>query len=280
MLGKAAVVSMCAAAAILLSVPPAANAWGPQGHNTTGAIADLRLSPPARAEVDRLLAGEPDPTLAGVANWADTVRNNDPELGKISAPWHYVNIAENGCVYDPAVNGNDGQNVIEALRRQTAILADRARPVADRRQALKFIVHFVGDINQPMHAGYARDRGGNEIKLQYLGRGTNLHAVWDSGLLNTRHASDAEEVQRLLALPAPALPPAQPDTDPIRWAEASCRIVLEPGVYPASNTIGDEYTGQFLPVAESQLRLAGESLGQLLNAVLGTPTGSAGSATG
>ncbi|WP_405164092.1 S1/P1 nuclease [Nocardia sp. NBC_01499] len=274
MRGRAALVGVCAFAAMMLSVPPAANAWGVQGHDTTGAIADMRLSGPARGEVARLLAGEPDPTLAGVANWADQIRNSDPDLGKISAPWHYVNIADNGCVYDPAVNGNDGQNVIEALRRQTAILADKSGSVADRRQALKFIVHFVGDINQPMHAGYARDRGGNEVKVQYLGRNTNLHSVWDSKMLDTRHASDADEVQRLLALPAPNLPPAQPDTDPVRWAEDSCRIVLSPGVYPASSTIGDDYTRQFLPVAESQLRLAGEQLGQLLNAVLDVPTGS------
>ncbi|WP_107656806.1 S1/P1 nuclease [Nocardia suismassiliense] len=278
MFGRAAVASACALAAILLSVPPAANAWGVQGHNTTGAIADLRLTAAARDEVGRLLAGEPDPTLAGVANWADEVRANDPELGKISAPWHYVNIGENGCVYDPAVNGNNGQNVIEALRRQTATLADRSRPVADRGQALKFIVHVVGDIHQPMHAGFARDRGGNEVKVQYLGRSTNLHSVWDSRMLDTRHASDAEELQRLLALPAPDLPPTQPDTDPIRWAEDSCRVLETPGVYPASPTIGDEYTRQFLPIAETRLRRAGELLGRLVNAVLdpSVGTGSAG----
>ncbi|WP_194833241.1 S1/P1 nuclease [Nocardia sp. XZ_19_369] len=278
MFGRAAVASACALAAILLSVPPAANAWGAQGHNTTGAIADLRLTAAARDEVARLLAGEPDPTLAGVANWADEVRANDPELGKISAPWHYVNIGENGCVYDPAVNGNNGQNVIEALRRQTATLADRSRPAADRGQALKFVVHFVGDIHQPMHAGYARDRGGNEVRVEYLGRSTNLHSVWDSRMLDTRHASNAEELQRLLALPAPDLPPTQPDTDPIRWAEDSCRVLETPGVYPASSTIGDEYTRQFLPIAETRLRRAGELLGRLVNAVLdpSVGTGSAG----
>lgn len=264
-------VSVCAFAAMLLAVPPSANAWGVQGHNTTGAIADLRLSAGARDEVSRLLSGEPDPTLAGVSNWADDVRRNDPELGKRSAPWHYVNIGENGCVYDPAVNGNDGQNVIEALRTQTATLADSARSDADRRQALKFVVHFVGDIHQPLHAGYARDRGGNEFRVQYLGHSTNLHSVWDSRMLDTRHASDQEELQRLLALPAPDLPAAQPDTDPVRWAQDSCRIVDTPGFYPPSSTIGDDYTRQFLPIAEAQLRLAGERLGQLLNAVLAAP---------
>ncbi|MBF6327703.1 S1/P1 nuclease [Nocardia transvalensis] len=268
MRGKAAVLGACALAATLLAVPPTAHAWGEQGHNATGAIAELRLHPAARDEVARLLAGEPDPTLAGVANWADDLRRTDTELGKRSAPWHYVNIGENGCTYDPAVNGNNGDNVIEALRTQTATLADRTRSDADRRQALKFVVHFVGDIHQPLHAGYAHDRGGNEFKVNYLGEDTNLHAVWDRRLLDTRHASDDEEVRRLLALPAPDLPPAQPDTDPIRWAQDSCRIVETPGFYPPSSVIGDDYTRQFLPVAESRLRLAGERLGQLLNAVL------------
>ncbi|WP_069165810.1 S1/P1 nuclease [Nocardia altamirensis] len=276
MRGKVLVASVCALAATLLAVPPSANAWGARGHNATGTIAEMRLSPSARTEVNRLLAGEPNPSLAGVSTWADEVRQNDPELGKRSAPWHYVNIGENGCVYDPAVNGNNGDNVVEAIRVQTGILADKSKSDAERRQALKFVVHFVGDIHQPMHAGYARDRGGNEFKVDYLGRNTNLHSVWDSRMLETRPASG--EVDRLLALPAPNLS----DSDPAHWAQDSCRIVERPGVYPASHTIGDEYTQQFLPVAESQLRLASERLGQLLNGALGTAapgplTGSAGS---
>ncbi|MGY2062138.1 S1/P1 nuclease, partial [Nocardia gipuzkoensis] len=87
-------------------------------------------------------------------------------------------------------------------------------------------------------------------------------------LLDTRHASNDDEVKRVLALPAPDLPAPRPDTDPIDWAQESCRIVQQPGFYPDSPAIGDDYTRRFLPVAESQLRLAGERLGRLLNAVL------------
>ncbi len=267
MRGRAALVGAFAVVATLLTTAPS-YAWGEQGHNVAGAIAELRLSPAARDEVARLLSDEADPTLAGVSTWADDIRKTDPDLGKRSAPWHYVNIAENDCDYVPAVNGNDGQNVIEALRAQTAILADRSRSDDDRNRALKFVVHFVGDVHQPLHAGYARDRGGNEVKVTYLGRNTNLHSVWDTRLLDTRHASNADEVKRVLALPAPDLPAPQPDTDPIAWAQESCRIVKQPGFYPESSTIGDDYTRRFLPVAESQLRLAGERLGRLLNAVL------------
>src|SRR5690606_36773485 len=74
----------------------------------------------------------------------------------------------------------------EAIRTQAAILADRERSDADRLQALKFVVHFVGDVHQPMHAGYARDRGGNTIQVNYRGRGSNLHSLWDSTLLGWR----------------------------------------------------------------------------------------------
>lgn len=268
-LRKATVVAALALTTALLTPPPAALAWGKQGHSISAAIAELRLSPAARQQVDRLLAGEPNPTLAGVSNWADMVRANDPELGRVSAPWHFVNLGENDCVYDPAINGNNGQNIVEALRTQTAILADRARTDAERGQALKFVVHFAGDIHQPMHAGYANDRGGNETKVRYLGRDTNLHSVWDSRLLETRNATDAAYVQRLLALPAPDLTPPNPQADPVDWAQQDCRIATRPGVYPAEPTIGEEYTREFLPVAEAQLRLAGERLGQLLNAALG-----------
>ncbi|MUM16050.1 S1/P1 nuclease [Mycobacterium sp. CBMA271] len=243
------------AAALLLVTAPLAAAWGPQGHNIVGAVADTKLTPAAKAEVARLLAGEANPTLAGVANWADQVRPSRPE----TAPWHYADIGENACHYVPGANGD---NVIEAIRTQTAILEDTSKPDAERRDALKFVVHFVGDIHQPMHAGYARDRGGNDIPLTYNGRSTNLHAVWDSGLLSTRGLSDAQYATVIEGLPAPELG----STDPAEWAQDSCQIAV--GVYPNTSTIGADYTNQNRPIAESQLRSAGERLARLINATL------------
>ncbi|SIL88802.1 Endonuclease [Mycobacteroides abscessus subsp. abscessus] len=250
--------ALVVAATLLLVTAPLAAAWGPQGHNIVGAVADAKLSPAARAEVSRLLAGEATPTLAGVAKWADQVRPSRPE----TAPWHYADIAENNCQYAPAVNGDNGNNVIEAIRTQTAILGDTTKTDAERTEALKFVVHFVGDIHQPMHDAYARDRGGNDIPLTYNGRSTNLHSVWDSGLLNTRGLSDAQYAQVIEGLPAPDLGSA----DPVDWAQDTCQIAI--GVYPSTSTIGTDYTNQYRPVAEAQLRLAGERLARLLNATL------------
>ncbi|GAA1481917.1 S1/P1 nuclease [Gordonia sinesedis] len=267
----ASLVALCAVVSVVLAAGPA-RAWGVQGHNASASVADARLTPAVRAEVTRLLAGEPNPTLAGVSTWADEVRANDPELGSKSAPWHYVNIAENNCTYDAAVNGNGGNNVVAAITEQSRIMADRSAPLAERRQALKFVVHFVGDIHQPMHDGYARDRGGNETRVTYEGRDTNMHSLWDSGLLRSGESATALAT-RLLALPAPQLG----STDPAQWAQQGCRIAV--GAYPpaGTTTLGADYTAKYRPVVESQLRLAGERLARLLNEKLGTlATGSLG----
>ena len=164
-----------------------------------------------------------------------------------------------------------GQLIVEALKAQSAILGDRNLTDGERLQALKFVVHLVGDIHQPMHAGYGHDKGGNDFQLQFGNRGTNLHSLWDSGMLNTRKLDDAGYLPVLRALPAPKLArQSNPQRDPQNWAEASCRISVQPSVYPATHTIGDEYAERYRPVAEAQLRLAGENLAQLLNRVLGT----------
>lgn len=259
-------------AGALLAAPLHALAWGAQGHRLVAEIAERELTPGARAQVAQLLAGEPDPTLAGVASWADELRRDDPDLGKRTARWHFINIGESGCNYDPPRDCPDGNCVVEALKTQAALLADRSQPLAVRRQALKFVVHFVGDIHQPMHTGYAHDRGGNDYQVQFDGRGTNLHAVWDSGMLYAQHLDDARYLQRLLALPAPA-PDRGPALPPpaAQWAEASCRIATAPGVYPDGHVLPPDYAARERPVAEAQLRLAGERLAEVLNAALAAP---------
>lgn len=257
-----------ALAPALLSLSAPAHAWGAQGHRLVAEVAEPRLTPAARAEVDRLLALEPGATLASIAPWADQLRAKDPGLGRRSAPWHYINMAEDDCRYEPAKHCSGGNCIIEALKAQTTVLGDASQPDAVRLQALKFVVHLVGDIHQPMHAGYGHDKGGNDFQVQYNGRGTNLHSMWDSGMLNTRKLDDAGYLPVLQALPAPKLGRADLQRDPQRWAEASCRIAVKQGVYPDGRKLGDEYTGRYRPVAESELRLAGERLAQLLNTVL------------
>src|SRR5687768_16651367 len=115
---------LLALALALLVVPQQAHAWGRLGHRLVAALAWDDLTPQARAQIADLLKDEADPTLPGIASWADELREHDPDLGKRSSSWHYVNIAEDDCHYDTAKHCRNGNCVVQAIRTQTAILAD------------------------------------------------------------------------------------------------------------------------------------------------------------
>lgn len=244
-----------------------AHAWGPLGHRLVGTLAAKQLHGDARREVARLLHGEPVPTLAGVANWADELRDHNPDLGKRTSRWHYVNLADDDCGYTPPVHCPNGDCVIAAIDTQRALLADRGQPDNVRAQALKFLVHFVGDIHQPLHAGYARDRGGNTFQLQIDGKGSNLHWLWDGGMLNASGLGEKRHLRLLQGLPHGDIL----DRDSASWARASCRIVLREGFYPTGPQVSPAYHAQWRPVADTQLRLAADRLAAMLNETLKTP---------
>lgn len=250
-------------------LPVPAHAWGLLGHRLVALLAWDDLTPDTRRRIDALLQDEPDPTLAGIAGWADDLRKNDPILGRKTASWHFVNIGEHDCTYDRARDCPGGDCVVEAIRTQTAILADAERPHAERLQALKFVVHFVGDAHQPLHAGYGRDKGGNDAQVNWNGRGTNLHTLWDSRMLVSTGRSEADYLRHLRGLPKPAPgvfalpPPAE------AWAEQSCHVVTQPDFYPRRAKLEQAYVDKHLPIAERQLRAGGVALAAVLNKALG-----------
>lgn len=254
---------------VCLSAP--AHAWGPQGHRLVGAMAEAELTPAARAEVARLLRDEAEPSLAGVSNWADDLRERGTDLGRRSSTWHYVNLAQDDCVYEAAAHCRDGDCVIEAIRRQEALLADRRQPDAVRAQALKFLVHFVGDTHQPLHTGYAGDRGGNTYQLRVRGLGSNLHRVWDGDVVMAASRNEQRNLRRLRALPTPT---GVDDPAVASWAQASCRIVRREGFYPPRGQLAPGYLTRWRPTADMQLRLAAERLARLLNRALSMPDAS------
>ena len=177
---KLVVRTLATGAALVASVFGAtvstAHAWGTEGHQVIALIAQSQLTAKARAEVDRLLAQEPGATLASVSTWADEHRNPS------TAPWHYVNFPRGNCIYDEQRDCPDGRCVVVAIKKELALLASGA-PDDKRLNALKYVVHFVGDVHQPLHAGYFDDKGGNMYQLQAFMKGSNLHAVWDTGLI-------------------------------------------------------------------------------------------------
>lgn len=156
-------------------------AFGVLGHQVIAALAEDMLTPRAKAEVNALLAasaasGGPK-DLASISTWADEIRMLRPE----TRPWHYVTIQIGAAGYDST--RADSSNAIKALKRQLDVLA---APKADRyarEEALKWVVHLVGDLHQPLHAGEDRDKGGNLAKVKVNRRTYNLHEVWDHVIL-------------------------------------------------------------------------------------------------
>ena len=159
--------------------------------------------------------------------------------------------------------------MVAAIRAQAAILADRSRPRVERAQALKFVVHFVGDAHQPLHSGFERDRGGNDVQVNFNGKGTNLHSLWDSGILASTGRDEDATLRRLRALPAPtAGERARLPRTAEQWTEYSCRVVLQPGFYPARAKLDDHYVQAWMPVLEKSLVQAGADLAKVLNTAL------------
>lgn len=238
-------------------VPLQALAWGAQGHQVIATLAQAQLSVKAKAEVDRLLALEPGETLATISTWADEHRN------PASAKWHYVNFPRESCTFDAQRDCPDGKCVVAAIEKQLHILGSAG---ADERRlaALKYLVHLVGDVHQPLHAGYRDDKGGNKHQLQAFMRGTNLHAVWDTGLIRQRNEAATDMVTRLHRT---ALPTRKANLSPAEAAEESCRIVRMAGFYP-ERLVDLNYIKQFVPIMELQLAMAAARLAGLLNNTL------------
>lgn len=238
-------------------------AWGSQGHQVVAGLALAQLTPKARAEVDRLLAQEPGETLVSISTWADEHKN------PTTARWHYVNFPRDSCSFDAVRDCPDGQCRVAAIERQTAVLVSNASD-EKRLNALKYLVHLIGDVYQPLHAGYLDDKGGNKYQLQAFMRGSILHALWDSGIIKSR-AEDTDAMTARLLKRRTAFEFRK--WSAVRAAEQSCRIVGVPGFYPVRR-VGQDYIDRFTPVLERQLTAAGTALAAVLNQNDSVNTGS------
>ena len=217
-------------------------------------IAQSPLTPKARGEVDRLLKLEPGATLYSISTWADEHRNPS------TAPWHYVNFPRETCVYEQSRDCPDSKCVVGAIERQSKILASAATD-EERLAALKYLVHFVGDVHQPLHAGYIDDKGGNTYQLQAFMRGTDLHALWDTAIIRSFDEDSVTLAQRLSSL---AQSQVKSEWTAIEAAQESCMIVGMPGYYP-KRQVGMDYVDKFKPTLERRLIQAGARLAKTLN---------------
>ena len=242
-------------------------AFGPTGHRVVGRIAENYLSSEAEKAVRELIG--PD-TLAEVSTWADEIRS-DPKWAH-SGPWHYVNI-ESGKSYHKRDKKptEDPRDIIEAIEHFEAVLNDRGKSNRQKAIALKWLVHLVGDLHQPLHVGRAGDRGGNSIGAVWFGAKTNLHAIWDSGLIDSTRLSFSELAEFIKPARTKRVDAWQ-DSRVMDWVGESRRYRRQAYRVPDPDTSGSyRYSYENLPLVKLRLAQAGVRLAGMLNSILGDP---------
>ncbi len=251
--------------------PTSAAAWGAKGHQIVGEIAQRNLTVEARSEVDRLLHGD-DETLAHASTWADRIRSD--ESYNWAGPLHYINGAEGAEDIVLEQDCPPRGCVVRAIERFRDQLADRQRPLAERREALKFLAHFIGDVHQPLHASYAADRGGNRLLVTFYGEPVNLHALWDSSIIERNLSWWTFRNWRGWAKTLDRKTTAVEkrtwaNSTPLDWAQESFDLARSHAyAAQAGDDLGSAYHRRNLPVVEERLRQAGVRLAAVLNRVL------------
>ncbi len=240
-------------------LPTPALPWGATGHRVTGALAEPLLTPEARAAVETILGVE---TLAEASTWPDEMRSNPaPFWQETAGPWHYVTVPA-GRVYADVGAPPEG-DARSALARFRSTLRDPEASLEARRLALRFSIHIIGDLHQPLHAGNGTDRGGNDFAVQWFGRPSNLHRVWDSDMIDGQKLSFSEWARWLGARLDAERIEAWSDTDAETWIAESTAI--RDRIYPDGQRLSWDYQYVQLPLVRERLGQAGVRIAAWLN---------------
>jgi hypothetical protein len=233
--------------------------WGQTGHRVTGAIAEIYLTPKAQLAISQLLINE---DLAEASTYADEMRSNPSEFWKKTAnPWHYVNVFE-GKTYSDIAPPPEG-NAVTALEMFTKQLKSKKASLEEKQLALRFIVHIVGDLHQPFHAGNGTDKGGNDVKLQFFWEDSNLHRVWDSGLIDRENLSYTEWTNKLSRKISSQQAKEWMEVNPKVWIAESAK--LRDNLYPENDKLSWDYQYQNMPIVKQRLQMGGVRIAAYLN---------------
>jgi hypothetical protein len=243
---------------VFLSGSPAW-AWGQNGHRVTGAIGEPLLSKKAAKAVKAVLGTE---SLAEASTWPDDMRSS-PEVfwQKTANPWHYVTVPV-GKAYAEVGAPPEG-DAVSALKGFAVTLRDPNARLADKQLALRFTIHIIGDLHQPLHVGNGTDRGGNDVKVQFGREDTNLHAVWDGTLIDRQQLSYTEMTAWLSRRITPQNLKDWANPDPLVWVAESA--ALRDTIYPAEARLGYTYAFQQNEALDTRLMQAGVRVAAYLN---------------
>lgn len=260
-------------------------AWGPTGHRVVGKIAQDHLNLLAKKRVKKLLDGE---SLARVSNWPDKIKS-DPDNYSHTYHWHYTDWPDTTIEYNRSSNNGA---LVKAIEDNYKVLKNKSASKAERAFALKFLVHLMGDIHQPLHVGNGLDRGGNRCRVIYQGEEVNLHKVWDEKLIEFSRLSFTEYANFIDIKKKKAYKEMRGGT-PLQWAKESAD--LRPLLYPEENPvssaksdlilknycnkelnlpteqlpkIGYRYGYKLIPIMEKRMLEAGIRLAHMINQAL------------
>lgn len=259
-------------------------AWGPTGHRVVGAVAERYLDPHVAVKVQKILKGQ---TLSRVSNWSDEIKS-DPENYSHTYNWHYTDWKDEDHHHDET---HSSGKLMTAIKEQVAVLKDENATMDNKNFALKFIVHLIGDLHQPLHVGNGLDQGGNKCRVLFHNRSTNLHALWDEGMIEFTQLSYTELANYVAQGRTKEEYQSWKTGTPVEWALES--KILRSSIYPADVNPSDkplsqkqycrsdivvaqedmpklsyEYSYKFVPVVEKRLYQAGLRLAKMLNETL------------
>lgn len=249
---------------ICLGIYTASFAWALTGHRIVAEIAEHHLSKNAKKEISKIFANQ---KMAYWANWPDFVKSDTTGVYKPMSAWHYVNISPQTTFADFVKNLQEQKapNLYTQIPVLSAQLKDQKTSAADKKIALIYLIHMMGDLVQPMHTGRYEDLGGNKIKVTYFGKETNLHNVWDESLIENQKYSYTEYANLLDIQPESEVQQIQSGTLE-DWLFDSHKIANK--IYaqtPNGANLKYEYDYKFVPVLERQLLYGGLRLAKVLN---------------
>lgn len=240
-----------------LFFPLAAMAWGPTGHRVIGEIADHHLTKKARKAITAILGTE---SLAIAATWMDEVRSDS--LYDNTHDWHWVTIPDS-LNYATSAKNPKG-DVVETITRMSTLLRSDTVSLESKRVYLRFLIHLVGDLHQPLHVGRGDDKGGNTFQVQWFKKGSNLHRVWDSEMIDQSDLSYTELAASLDHVGEDLCKDWQHGT-PAEWAQEVIPYRAQMYEVQPGADIGYAYLYKNWPLVQQQLTKGGIRLAAVLN---------------
>lgn len=236
------------------------NDWGQTGHRTVGEIANKHISKKTSTEIEKLLKGE---SLAYVSIYADEIRS-DSKYNSFAA-WHYVNFKGDKKYKEEPINPEG--DILQGIKKCILVVRDKNASQKDKAFYLRMLVHFVGDLHMPLHAGNKHDKGGNDVKVKWFGDSSNLHRVWDSDMINHYQMSYTELAKNIDIISKDKIAEFNQGTL-ADWAHESRALAIK--VYKDAEKeeyLGYKYMYHNFPIVKNQLEKGGIRLALVLNEV-------------